>query len=221
MKEVNLEDHLSHPSYIAVRSAQIKVKWFNLPRAVQLKVRPHNDKNAIKYYGIGAGLWSVAELVEYVQQLAIASKDAFKFGIDTRTGVSVFRVMDSKLEISATDGGFWKLLGIDTKKEWLTQDINMGRISFYKDSLWLKCANLKDDNNLVDGEPARVLQVFTLQQPYQLDDVLAFQFEKPVFFPLDSSTNTLEFQLVDNDGHSVKADVVLELLIKEDGTVRH
>ena len=49
LNKVNLEDHLSHPSYIAVRSAQIKVKWFNLPRAVQLKVRPLSDKNTIKY----------------------------------------------------------------------------------------------------------------------------------------------------------------------------
>ena len=214
LNEVNLEDHLSHPSYIAVRSAQIKVKWFNLPRAVQLRVRPRNDKNAIKYYGIASGLWSVAEFAAHVQLLAVASNDAFKFNIDTRTGVSTFRVMKADLEISATDDGFWKLLGINPEKEWLTQDVYTGRISFYRDSVWLKCANLKDDDNLVDGKTSHVLQVLPLNPPYQLDDVLPFQFEKPLFLPLDSSTNTLSFELVDRDGKSVKTDVVLELLIK-------
>ena len=66
-----------------------------------------------------------------MKSLATTSNDAFKLNIDTQKGLSTFRVMQEEAEISSTDDGFWKLLGIDVKRDWLRQGVYLGKANFF------------------------------------------------------------------------------------------
>ena len=147
----------------------------------------------------------------------------FEFSIDARTNQTKLEVKKGwEFNIAGSDT-LYEILGIGVAKHaWLKEGQYFGNLALgcgsdNPGSLWLKCANLADRDNLLDGKKSTVFNIFFFDKPsYARGDVFSFYNTNPVFLPLNSSTNTLQFELCDQ----VQAEVILELLIK-DGKIRH
>ena len=123
----------------------------------------------------------------------MAAKDVFTITIDKKTGVSTFKVMKADYEIIATDSSFWELLGIDVDdKTWLKLGVYKGKVNFYSvNKLRLYCKNIDDTSNCVDGKKSKLMHIIPLNATCQLDYLIEFCYENPVYILLKSSTDTI------------------------------
>ena len=216
LDSVTLPEYIKHPAHMAVKSACIKVNWFNLPRAIQLRVRQINNHDKVIYYSISRGFWKIDDFLHFITKMA--AKDVFTITIDKKTGVSTFKVMKADYEIIATDSSFWELLGIDVDdKTWLKSGENYkGKVNFYNvNKLRLYCKNIDDTSNCVDGKKSKLMHIFPLNATYQLGYLIEFYYENPVYIPLKSSTDTIEFELRDSSDNTIRIDdMYIEFLLK-------
>ena len=216
---ISLEKQIKHPAFIALKSAQIKVPiTFTLSESFNINIRPSGADRRDRFFTMDKGKYDIFKLVKMINNAQI-NVGIFEFSIDARTNQTKLKVKKGWEFNIAGSQTLYEILGIGVAKHaWLKEGQYFGNLTLGSDqhnqagSLWLKCSNLDDRDNLLDGKKSTVFHVFPLNK----NDVLNFHYENPVFLPLNSSTNTLQFELCDQ----VQAEVILELLIK-DGKLRH
>lgn len=113
-----------------------------------------------------------------------------------------------------------KLLGLSFKVMVATVNENIiykGRYNTDSvNKLHLSCHQMERDHVLLNGKKSDVLAVLPVKEPKAWGEIWSWTFYDPIFLPLNSSTDKLEFKLTDVDGKNFPVEnLILSLEIKD------
>ena len=215
LNECKLDWRLEYPAFIALKSAQVNMhgqtKKFTFPSNLTINIRPKGAERRDRYIMLNEDAYDIFTLIDTIRrnsnQIVTLEYDA----VSHRTHLAIKK----GYEVNLFHNSFYEALGIGVKNNaWLKEGNYYGllRLEYQPKvfkSLRLHCKNLDQNNNHLDGNPTDVFQIFPPAA------VAHYHFENPVFLQLNSTTDSLEFELRDDQGNKFdEKSVILELIIK-------
>ena len=214
---IRLCKSLPYPSSIAIRSAIFHISSTNLHIPSNIKIQKVGERQPLLYIKIPSGFYTPESFIQFVNT---ESKGMIKFQMVPGQQNVIQLTVQQGYEVSMIPALLKFLgIGISSAVKWIQAGSNyFGTPKFFVQEFQLYCKNIDPEKNLLNGEPSKLMQIFPMDTKYQLGEQFSYVFDNLHFIPLSSSTNRLEFTLLDKHGNERRNEVAtmrLELIINE------